>query len=330
MFVFLGNDSSEVSEPQTTVAQTCERHCKSLPASPTSSPQMHQKTFSGNLGRSMENFQVVRKTDPVEPLEQSNVWKNSEVFRRMQEEHLISSCESAKTVVDLEERTAEMHDVPKEEEEMFEKTSEIQEAKPEMKQKEDGAALEKLLRRPNDLKGLYPFQKNSNLAGLGLAFSFQGGSTIARWPSLADKSLPTEEWEQLTFPSAERAPQKSANGSDRSEDCLVLVCCGLYHLLRGVLLILPDVMLQDVMDKLIQPDVLIVLVNHPSTLIQQGVIKLLDAYFRRATREQKEKFLKNRGFSLLANQLYLHQGTPELMECFMEMLFGRPVSLDEE
>nr|XP_056708316.1 lysosomal-trafficking regulator isoform X1 [Euleptes europaea] len=327
-----GNDSSEVSEPQITDAQTPERHCKSLPASPTSSPQRHPKGFSGNLGRSVENLQVVRETDPVEPLEQSHVWRNSEVFRRMQEEHLISSCESAKTVVDLEERTsAETHDIPKEEEEILNKTSEIQEAKQEMKHKEDGAALEKSLRRPNDLKGLSPFQKNSNLAGLGLAFSFQGGSTIARWPSLADKSLPTEEWEHLTFPSAGRAPQKSENDSDRStEDCLVLICCGLYHLLHGVLLILPDVMLQDVMDKLIHPDVLIVLVNHPSSLIQQGVIKLLDAYFHRATREQKEKFLKNRGFSLLANQLYLHQGTRELTECFMEMLFGRPVGLDED
>lgn len=54
----------------------------------------------------------------------------------------------------------------------------------------------------------------------------------------------------------------------------MLICCGLYRLLRGVLLILPDAMLQDVMDKLIQPDVLVVLVNHPSALIQQGVIKV--------------------------------------------------------
>lgn len=54
----------------------------------------------------------------------------------------------------------------------------------------------------------------------------------------------------------------------------MLICCGLYDLLRGVLLILPDIMLEDVMDKLIQPDYLIVLVNHPSPLIQQGVIKV--------------------------------------------------------
>ena len=37
---------------------------------------------------------------------------------------------------------------------------------------------------------------------------------------------------------------------------------------------MPDVMLQDVMDKLIQADTLLVLVNHPSPAIQQGVIKV--------------------------------------------------------
>lgn len=59
-----------------------------------------------------------------------------------------------------------------------------------------------------------------------------------------------------------------------TEDCLVLICCGLYELLRGILLLLPDLMLEEVMDKLIQPEVLIVLVNHPSPLIQQGVMKV--------------------------------------------------------
>lgn len=59
-----------------------------------------------------------------------------------------------------------------------------------------------------------------------------------------------------------------------SEDCLVLISCGLYDLLRGILLLLPDLMLDEVMDKLIQPEALIVLVNHSSPLIQQGVMKV--------------------------------------------------------
>lgn len=59
-----------------------------------------------------------------------------------------------------------------------------------------------------------------------------------------------------------------------TEDCLVLICCGLYDLLRGILLLLPDLMLEEVMDKLIQPEALIVLINHSSPLIQQGVMKV--------------------------------------------------------
>ncbi|XP_034518370.1 lysosomal-trafficking regulator isoform X5 [Ailuropoda melanoleuca] len=159
--------------------------------------------------------------------------------------------------------------------------------------------------------------------------SLNGSAAVGRWPSLVDRN--TDEWENFAF-SLGYEPNSSQTASTHSvtEDCLVPICCGLYELLSGVLLILPDVMLQDVMDKLIQADTLLVLVNHPSPAIQQGVIKLLDAYFNRASKEQKDKFLKNRGFSLLANQLYLHRGTQELLECFIEMFFGRRIGLDEE
>lgn len=58
------------------------------------------------------------------------------------------------------------------------------------------------------------------------------------------------------------------------DDCIHLVCCGLYDLLCGVVLTMPDVMVVDVLNEIIQPDVLIVLINHPSPLIQQGVLKV--------------------------------------------------------
>lgn len=67
----------------------------------------------------------------------------------------------------------------------------------------------------------------------------------------------------------------------------MLVCCGLYDLLRGVLLLLPDLMLEEVMDKLIQPEALVVLVNHSSPLIQQGVMKVgFFEYFRLKTNKK--------------------------------------------
>nr|XP_013800926.1 PREDICTED: lysosomal-trafficking regulator [Apteryx mantelli mantelli] len=311
-----------------------ERLCKSLPASPTSSPKVHPKRLTEKLGRSIDDLQNIGKGDLGDFQGKIGFVGSSETLKRVQEELFLSSCESAKTVCDSELTSAEtFEDIPKEEE-LSENAFESKETDMELKYDDSSAAPEPLLHRPDNLKGLSSFQKSqSNFAGLGLAFSVHGGSSVvARWPSLADKNVLPEDWESLAFSSAsENTRKKSESLDDRStEDCLVLICCGLYDLLRGVLLILPDIMLEDVMDKLIQPDYLIVLVNHPSPLIQQGVIKLLDAYFNRARREQKEKFLKNRGFSLLANQLYLHQGTQEVVECFLEMLFGRSVGLDEE
>uniref|UniRef100_A0A8C2YH27 Lysosomal trafficking regulator n=1 Tax=Coturnix japonica TaxID=93934 RepID=A0A8C2YH27_COTJA len=302
----LEGDTSEASVQHKISFQVPKRLCKSLPASPTSSPQVRRRRLMERSQRSIDDLQNIDKYDYGD-LEGKTVFDgHSETIKRAQEDFL-SSCESAKTVCDSELTSAE-----------------IKEADADLKGKEGDAAPQLLLRRPDNLKGLQKSQ--STFAGLGLAFSVHGGSSaIARWPSFADKNALPEEWENLAFSSANENPRKTYE-----KDCLVLICCGLYDLLRGVLLILPDVMLEDVMDKLIQPDYLIVLVNHPSPLIQQGVIKLLDAYFNRARREQKEKFLKNRGFSLLANQLYLHQGTQEVVECFLEMLFGRSVGLDEE
>uniref|UniRef100_A0A8C2UAW8 Lysosomal trafficking regulator n=1 Tax=Coturnix japonica TaxID=93934 RepID=A0A8C2UAW8_COTJA len=305
----LEGDTSEASVQHKISFQVPKRLCKSLPASPTSSPQVRRRRLMERSQRSIDDLQNIDKYDYGD-LEGKTVFDgHSETIKRAQEDFL-SSCESAKTVCDSELTS---------------------EADADLKGKEGDAAPQLLLRRPDNLKGLQKSQ--STFAGLGLAFSVHGGSSaIARWPSFADKNALPEEWENLAFSSANENPRKTYESSESSisEDCLVLICCGLYDLLRGVLLILPDVMLEDVMDKLIQPDYLIVLVNHPSPLIQQGVIKLLDAYFNRARREQKEKFLKNRGFSLLANQLYLHQGTQEVVECFLEMLFGRSVGLDEE
>ncbi|XP_062851888.1 lysosomal-trafficking regulator isoform X2 [Trichomycterus rosablanca] len=249
---------------------------------------------------------------------------------RYGDEQLLSSCESVKTICESQDAIEE---VPCTASDSFEKEREVGvEQEPSASTELAG---EEALRRPDSLKGIQSFQRShSELASLGLAFPAQNSSmAIARWPSVTDRPAPCDDWESYTYsPGYDQARNRSNSTIERSgsEDCLILICCGLYELLRGVLLLLPDVMLEEVMDKLIQPEALIVLVNHSSPLIQQGVIKLLDAYFSRAHKEQKEKFLRNHGFSLLANQLYLHQGTQGVLECFLGMLFGRPVSLEED
>ncbi|XP_049591027.1 lysosomal-trafficking regulator isoform X2 [Syngnathus scovelli] len=257
------------------------------------------------------------------------------------DEQLLSSCESAKTICDSRDignegsRRTPSISVEEERDEATEVDS-LAEGSVGVVESEDRFdwASDEAPRRPDSLKGIQSFQRShSNLASLGLAFPAPNGSlAVSRWPSAADRSSVPEDWESYTYsPGCERAHSKTdSNDRSSTEDCLVLICCGLYDLLKGVLLLLPDLMLEEVMDKLIQPEALTVLVNHSSPLIQQGVMKLLDAYFGRANKEQKEKFLKNHGFSLLANQLYIHQGSQGLIECFLEMLFGRPVGLEED
>ncbi|XP_023692044.2 lysosomal-trafficking regulator isoform X2 [Paramormyrops kingsleyae] len=232
---------------------------------------------------------------------------------------LLSSCESAVTVVDCHVSLPETG------------RREDPEADWEGRDTGVGGAAEALL-RPDSLLGVRPIPKcsRSGFAGLDLAFPAQN-IAAGQWPGAADRSALRDDATAYSV-SAETACNEadSANNRPSAEDRLAMVCCGLYELLRGVLLTLPDIMLEKVVNGLIQPEALIVLVNHPSALVQQAVIKLLDAYFSRAFQEQKERFLKNHGFSLLANQLYLRPGSQGLLECCLEMVMGCPVGLEEE
>ncbi|XP_067381634.1 lysosomal-trafficking regulator isoform X1 [Channa argus] len=305
-----------------------------LAPSPYSSPLLTPRLGHGNLNEAGQG-------DGVSLNSQQALGSTETLRKGGGEEHLLSSCESARTICeskDLSEggapRTPSIS-VEEERDEAAEVDS-LAEGSVGITESEDRFdwASDEAPRRPDSLKVIQSFQRShSNLTSLGLAFPAANGSlAVGRWPTAADRGSLPEDWESYTYsPGYERTHSKSeSNDKSSTEDCLELICCGLYDLLRGVLLLLPDLMLDEVMDKLIQPEALIVLVNHSSPLIQQGVMKLLDAYFSRALKEQKEKFLKNHGFSLLANQLYIHQGSQGLLECFLEMLFGRPVGLEED
>ncbi|KAM4694759.1 lysosomal-trafficking regulator [Discoglossus pictus] len=303
---------------------------RSLPASPSTSPKVPPKRFGGSLGRSTSDLKDCGNC-PENHVKSSSTAGSSLTLKRREDQY-VSSCESAKTVCEIEALSIDITvaDPLKDDLELSELQGENTEQDAERKFSYEATGDELLLQRPDSLKGIYAFKRGqSNITNLGLAFAPSGPTTIPSWTNLSDKKG-SDEWDSFPF-SPLFDQTHGSNVDERSvEDCITLICCGLYDLLRGVLLTMPDLMLGDVLDNLIQPEILIVLVNHPSPLIQQGVIKLLDAYFHRASKEQKERFLKKHGFSLLANQLYLHQGTQGLIECFLEMFFGRPIGLDEE
>ncbi|KAF3823867.1 hypothetical protein GH733_006871 [Mirounga leonina] len=327
-----GNNSCNIIPQRMTTNMLRSR---SLPAFPTVSPQTQPQKLTGSLGYSIDKLQNIADNYVASQAEKLNSLVSSETLKKGKEDAFVSSFESAKAAYETEadlSAHASVNGVPKGTLGFPAVKVDHKELAAEPRSDDDSPGDESCPRRPDYLKGLASFQhSHSASASLGLAFPSQNGSAaVGRWPSLVDRNT-TDEWENFAF-SLGYEPDSSRTASTHSvtEDCLVPICCGLYELLSGVLLILPDVMLQDVMDKLIQADTLLVLINHPSPAIQQGVIKLLDAYFNRASKEQKDKFLKNRGFSLLANQLYLHRGTQELLECFIEMFFGRRIGLDEE
>lgn len=306
----------------------------SFSSSPYSSPLLTPRHQHGSSNEAGEG-------DSISLTSQQTLGSTETLKKGICDEQLLSSCESAKTICDpvgIGEAGAQRPPSISVEEERDEaaEVDSLAEGSIGVAESEDRSdwANDEAPRRPDSLKGIQSFQRShSNLTSLGLAFPAPNGSlTVSRWPNAADRGSMPEDWESYTYsPGYERAQSKTdSNDKSSTEDCLVLICCGLYDLLRGVLLLLPDLMLEEVMDKVIQPEALIVLVNHSSPLIQQGVMKLLDAYFSRALKEQKEKFLKNHGFSLLANQLYIHQGSQGLVECFLEMLFERPVGLEED
>lgn len=314
------NSSSSISQRKTTIMH----RSRSLPAFPTS-PLKQPQNLTKSLCCSINKLQNIADTYVTSQKEKRNLLGSSETLKKGKENALISSCESAKTLCEMEAPLSgqtPVNDVPK---------GPLGFKELEPRSDEDSPGDEFCPNRPDYLKGLATVQQShTTIASLGLAFPSQnGGAAVGLWPSLVDRN--TDDWENFAFSLGYEPNYNQTTGAHSvTEDCLVPICCGLYELLSGVLLILPDIMLEDVMDKLIQADTLLVLINHPSPAIQQGVIKLLDAYFNRASKEQKDKFLKNRGFSLLANQLYLHRGTQELLECFIEMFFGRRIGLEEE
>ncbi|XP_008585444.1 PREDICTED: lysosomal-trafficking regulator, partial [Galeopterus variegatus] len=326
-----GNSSSSIIAQQTAAHMLRSR---SLPAFPPSSPPMQPRKLTGSLGHNIDKLQNIADTYVTTQLEKQIALGSFNALKKGKEDTFISSCESAKIFCEMEAvllAQGSVDGVPKGTLGFPVVKVDHKELGAEPRSDDDSPGDESCPRRPDYLKGLASFQQShSTIASLGLAFPSQNGSAaVGRWPSLVDRNA--EDWENFAFSLGyEPSHSRTASAHSVTEDCLVPVCCGLYELLSGALLLLPDAMLEDVMDKLIQADTLLVLVNHPSPAIQHGVIKLLDAYFNRASKEQKDKFLKNRGFSLLANQLYLHRGTQELLECFIEIFFGRHMGLDEE
>lgn len=175
---------------------------RSLPAFPTSSPQIQPRKLTGSLGCSIDKLQSVVDNDVASQPEKWSPRGSSEMLKKGKEDAFVSSCESAKTVCEMEavlSAHASVSGVPKGTSGLPVVKVDQKEVGTEPRSDDDSLGDEFCPRRPDYLKGLASFQRShSTIASLGLAFPSQNGSAaVGRWPSLVDRN--TEDWENFAF-----------------------------------------------------------------------------------------------------------------------------------
>lgn len=177
---------------------------KSLPEFPTYSPLMQAPKLAGSLGYSIDKLLNVADVQP----EKRNPLGSPCTLKTSKEEAFISSCESARTVCEMETLLAAQDSVrgvsrgtlgfpmPR---------VDHRDLGTEPRSEDDSPVDESYPRRPDNLKGLASFQRShSTIGSLGLAFPSQNGTAAAsRWPSLVDRNA--DDWENFAFSAAYEA-----------------------------------------------------------------------------------------------------------------------------
>ncbi|XP_043802414.1 lysosomal-trafficking regulator isoform X4 [Apis laboriosa] len=101
--------------------------------------------------------------------------------------------------------------------------------------------------------------------------------------------------------------------TDEKKACQGLVCEGLLLLLRDAVRVLPDSQVGSVLKHVLRAELLLVLANNPDTRVRTALIKLVQTYLQRASDEEVNKFIKQKYFIHLANQIALYPGNESLI-----------------
>ncbi|OWF37617.1 Lysosomal-trafficking regulator [Mizuhopecten yessoensis] len=125
-------------------------------------------------------------------------------------------------------------------------------------------------------------------------------------------------------------PETDSEESER-ERGLTALCVGLLQTLSSVLVTMPDSTTQKVFNKVLKPDILIVLAHNSSPQIRTAILKLLMVYMKRATQTNSDlvdSFLQKMGFLLISAQLYQYPTHQEQVEEVVSLIIGRPFTFN--
>lgn len=134
-------------------------------------------------------------------------------------------------------------------------------------------------------------------------------SGIAASETSASNNQPQQGTQQYSATS----PTSPERYAERRRTCQGLVCEGLLLLLRDALRVLPDSGVAPVLHRVIRAELLLVLANDPDARVRTALVKLVQAYLQRASDEQINRFIKQRYFVHLANQVALYPGNEPLV-----------------
>ncbi|XP_011300955.1 lysosomal-trafficking regulator isoform X2 [Fopius arisanus] len=112
--------------------------------------------------------------------------------------------------------------------------------------------------------------------------------------------------------SNHQVSEKNLSWSDEKRVCQGLVCEGLLLLLRDAVRVLPDSQVGSVLKHVLRAEILLVLGNNPDTKVRTALVKLVQAYLQRASDEEINKFIKQKYFIHLANQIALYPASEPL------------------
>lgn len=134
--------------------------------------------------------------------------------------------------------------------------------------------------------------------------------------------------------------------TDERRACQGLVCEGLLLLLRDAVRVLPDSQVGSVLKHVLRAELLLVLANNPDARVRTALIKVLgdlhndtrvcrnsfiaivlqvvQTYLQRATDEEVNKFIKQKYFMHLANQIALYPGSEQLVVALENLALRGP------
>ncbi|XP_067210662.1 lysosomal-trafficking regulator isoform X3 [Linepithema humile] len=106
--------------------------------------------------------------------------------------------------------------------------------------------------------------------------------------------------------------------------CQGLVCEGLLLLLRDAVRVLPDCQVGSVLKHVLRAELLLVLANDPDTRVRTALIKVVQTYLHRASDEEVNKFIKQKYFMHLGNQIALYPGSEPLVVALENLALRGP------